>query len=287
MIKYNDNEIKQNSFPDGALFFKFTEEFYPNGNIIEWNYENDRELFTLICLVNHIREGNPRAYIHLILPYIPHARMDRAKNISDIFTLKYFCQIINSLNFETVQVMDAHSNVSLALLDRVEEIKPWDYIHKALTKITFMETGNVMHEDREECYKNLLLFYPDEGAMKRYSGEIGMPYIFAVKDRDWKTGQIKKLNLVGDVSMIEGKNILIIDDICSKGGTFYHSAKALKEAGAKNIYLYITHCENTIFEGELLKDNGLIEKIFTTDSILTKQHEKIVLIKKEREDEND
>lgn len=63
--------------------------------------------------------------------------------------------------------------------------------------------------------------------------------------------------------------MLIIDDICSKGGTFYHSAKKLKELGANKIYLYVSHCENTIYAGELLKDNGLIEKIFTTDSILT------------------
>ena len=75
----------------------------------------------------------------------------------------------------------------------------------------------------------------------------------------------------------DDSNILIIDDICSKGGTFYHSAKRLKEAGAANIYLYITHCENTIHEGELL-NSDLIKHIYTTDSILTKTHEKITIL---------
>lgn len=111
-------------------------------------------------------------------------------------------------------------------------------------------------------------------------------YTYGNKRRDWETGEILGLEIVNP-EIVKDKDVLIIDDICSKGGTFYHSAKALKEAGAKNIYLYVTHCENTIFEGELLKDNGLIEKIFTTDSILTKQHEKIILVRKEREDEND
>ena len=74
--------------------------------------------------------------------------------------------------------------------------------------------------------------------------------------------------------VVNGKDVLIIDDICSRGGTFYHSAKALKEAGAKNIYLYVTHCENTILEGELLT-SGLIEKVYTTNSIFTKEHEMI------------
>jgi ribose-phosphate pyrophosphokinase len=76
---------------------------------------------------------------------------------------------------------------------------------------------------------------------------------------------------------IAGKDVIIIDDICSRGGTFYHSAKALKEAGAANIYLYVTHCENTIHEGELL-NSDLIKHIYTTDSILTKKHEKITII---------
>jgi phosphoribosylpyrophosphate synthetase len=65
---------------------------------------------------------------------------------------------------------------------------------------------------------------------------------------------------------IVGKNVLIVDDICSRGGTFYHSAKALKEAGAANISLYITHCENTILEGEIFT-SGLIQRVYTTDSL--------------------
>ena len=277
MIQLNEHVIDNDRFPDGTLLMKLPFSPKPS-NEIHWHYENDAELFKLICLVKAMREMYKGIRIDLFMPYLPNARQDRVKNPEDVFTLKYFCEIINSLEFDTVFVTDVHSNVGLALLDRVREIKPWGHIHNALTKITFMETGDVMHEAREECYKNLLLFYPDEGAMKRYSGEMGMPYIFGVKDRDWKTGQIRRLNLAGDVSMIEGKNILIIDDICSKGGTFYHSAKALKEAGAANIYLYVTHCESTIYEGELLKEDSLIKHIFTTNSLLTAPNEKITIV---------
>jgi ribose-phosphate pyrophosphokinase len=277
MIQLNEHIISNDRFPDGTLLMKLPFSPKPS-NEIRWHYENDAELFKLICLVKTMREMYKDVRIDLFMPYLPNARQDRVKNPEDVFTLKYFCEVINSLEFDTVFVTDVHSNVGLALLDRVREIKPWGQIHNALTKITFMETGDVMHEAREECYKNLLLFYPDEGAMKRYSGEMGMPYIFGVKDRDWKTGQIKRLNLAGDVSMIEGKNILIIDDICSKGGTFYYAAKELKEAGAANIYLYVTHCENTIYEGELLKEDSLIKHIFTTTSLLTAPNEKMTIV---------
>lgn len=50
--------------------------------------------------------------------------------------------------------------------------------------------------------------------------------------------------------------------------------KKLKELGAEKVFLYVTHCENTILEGEVLS-SGLIEKVYTTDSLLTTTHEKI------------
>ena len=86
-----------------------------------------------------------------------------------------------------------------------------------------------------------------------------------MKKRDWKTGNILGLDII-NAEAIKGKNVLIVDDICSRGGTFYHSAKALKEAGAARISLYVTHLEKTVLDGELFT-SGLIEAIYTTDSI--------------------
>lgn len=66
--------------------------------------------------------------------------------------------------------------------------------------------------------------------------------------------------------LVKDKGVLIVDDICSRGGTFYHAANALKEAGAKNIYLYVTHAEHTMVEGDMYNQD-IVKKIFTTDSI--------------------
>ena len=203
--------------------------------------------------------------IHLYMPYIPNARQDRVKTSEDVFTLKYFAGVINSLGFKSVRVLDPHSSVSEAFIDNIIIEKPTKLIEDVIEKITKIE-GEAPS-----------MFYPDEGAGKRYSGMIPLPYASGIKKRDWATGQIKGLDVAGDVDNIEGKNILIVDDICSKGGTFYFSAKKLKELGAKNIYLHITHCENTIFEGDILT-SGLITKIYTTNSILTKKHEIIEII---------
>ena len=264
MIKVNDVEVKQGKFPDGTLLIK---QDIPKDDkiVITWLYENDSETLALVYLANHLK-AHGKENIHLYMPYIPNARQDRVKSSEDVFTLKYFVGIINSLKFKSVTVLDPHSSVSEALIDNIVIGTPSELIKDVIDKITDIE-GNIPS-----------MFYPDEGAGKRYSGMITLPYAFWIKKRDWKTGDILGLDVSGDVENIQGKNILIVDDICSRGGTFYFAAKKLKELGAKNIYLYITHCENTIFDGEILT-SGLIKKVYTTNSIFTKEHELIEVTK--------
>lgn len=249
MIKVNGIAIQQNHFPAGELLVKAN---FPGAELmtIEWYYENDAELFTLICIKRYIDEKYPSCFCELKMPYVCHARMDRVKSDEDVFTLKYFCEVINSLKFDVVWVRDAHSNVSLALLDNVIDEGVVHYVREAINK------------SGAEA-----LFFPDEGAMKRYADLFkDMPYAFGVKKRDWKTGQIQGLDLVNPENIV-GKKVLIVDDICSRGGTFYHSAKALHKAGATEVNLYITHCEDTIHQGDL-REKGLINQIYTTGSIL-------------------
>ena len=246
-------EIKQDNFPDGTLLLKTKGIDFEHDTInIKWLYENDSELFTIICLA---KKANWKT---LEMPYIPHARMDRIKNSEDTFTLKYFAEVINSLCFDYVTVLDPHSNVSTALINNVWIDNVKTYIDKAI----------------KEVGHDLILFYPDEGSAKRYSDMMKKPYAFGIKKRDWSTGQILGLNVIDNGIDLKGKTVLIVDDICSKGGTFFHSAKKLKELGVGDIYLYVTHCENTILEGEVLT-SGLIKKVFTTNSLFNKEHEKV------------
>lgn len=253
MIKINEIIIQPNHFPAGELFLKINPP-HNSENFISWIYENDAELFTLICIKRHIDETYPQRPCTLYLPYIGHARQDRVKNPEDVFTLKYFCEIINSLNFKQVRVLDAHSNVSLALLDRVVQIDVAPFINRAL------------NEHKKQAGE-VALFFPDEGAVKRYGDNFNdYPIAFGMKKRDWATGKILGLEIMQSENIV-GKNVLIIDDICSRGGTFYYSAKALKEAGAANVSLYITHCENTILQGEIFT-SGLIDKVYTTNSLV-------------------
>ena len=272
MIKVNSEIIKPEYFPDGTMklnivFFSF-DDFIK----IEWYYDSENELLQLVYIVNHIHDISQDVKICLIMPYIPNARFDRTVEVDEVFTLKFFANIINSLNFDSVEVLDPHSHVSEALFDRLFIQFPDIYIKKIFKKLP----------------DDTILFFPDEGSVKRYSDlpKYCGPYAFGIKRRNWLTGAIEGLDVVGDTEKIKGRNILIVDDICSKGGTFYHSALKLKELGATNIYLYVTHCENSIYDGELLKNNGLIEKIYTTDSILTNtESPKIELVEEFRKND--
>ena len=272
MIKINNEIIKPEYFPDGTMKFNIVCFPFDDFIKIEWYYDSENELLQLVYIVNHVHDISPDIKICLIMPYIPNARFDRTVEVDEVFTLKFFANIINYLNFDSVEVLDPHSHVSEALFDRLSVQVPDIYIKEVFNKLP----------------NDTMLFFPDEGSVKRYSSlpKYCGPYAFGIKRRNWLTGAIEGLDVAGDVEKIKGRNILIVDDICSKGGTFYHSAFKLKELGATNIYLYITHCENSIYDGELLKNNGLIEKIYTTDSILTNtESPKIELVEEFRKND--
>ena len=268
MIYLNGDSVNIGHFPDGTVLMKqiphSISKDKPSANIC-WLFENNEELTVLFYLTRHL-QSHGIAEIELDMPYLPNARQDRVKSNEDVFTLKYFSEIINMLGFKSVAVLDPHSYVSEALIDRITIKSPKPYIDLAVQKIGA---------------NDLLMFYPDEGAMKRYSGMIDRPFAFGIKKRDWATGQIMGLDVSGMTELVKGGTVLIVDDISSRGGTFYHSAKKLRELGAKNIYLYISHCENTILDGEVLKGD-LIQKVFTTNSIFTAQHHKIEVFNYDR-----
>lgn len=272
MIILDGKEIALNKFPDGTLLLKESIQSYIDNDCREarivWHFENNEEMIAIMFLARHL-QSNGVVFVHLVMPYIPNARQDRVKTNEDVFTLKYFAEFINSLGFNSVTVLDPHSSVSEALIDNLIIESPERFIQRAINDVYTRE-------------RNLITFYPDEGAMKRYSGMLKMNYAFGIKKRDWRTGVIQGLDVSGQTDKIKDSAVLIIDDICSKGGTFYHSAKKLKELGAKNIYLYVSHCENSVLYGDMIK-SGLIEKVYTTNSIFTERHEKIEVMNYENE----
>lgn len=267
MIKLDGELCNFKKFNDGTLRFNYTPYSFDGRATITWLYDNDEEMSQLFFLVNHLQTWGIK-YITLELPYIPNARMDRVKDQSECFTLKYFCNFINSLNFYKVKVFDPHSHVSVALLNNIEVYYPAAEIQALLAK-----------------YPEATLCFPDAGAMSRYSKILGDIYFaFGVKDREWSTQEIKSLQIMGAKHMIKGHDILLCDDILSRGSTIYLAARRLKEIGANHIYVYISHCEDTVLgphiNGKsLLAPSSMIEKIYTTNSIWRAEHPNVEVIR--------
>ncbi|MDR3595275.1 ribose-phosphate pyrophosphokinase [Clostridium sp.] len=263
MIWLNNIKVDVTRFPNGESLVS-SENLIINDeiNTIKLKFENDEDITHLVFLKGHLDDLNVKS--KLVIGYLPYSRMDRTEGMT-VFTLKHLCRLINNLKFEDVSIYEPHSDVCVALLDRVKVINMSQSLAKtALEKI---------NKDNEAIY----LVYPDAGAAKRYGKQIKYDKVLtANKERDFKTGRIMKLEVNGTIES-NSFTAVIVDDLCSKGGTFILTAEKLKEMGANEIYLVVTHCEDTIFEGDILNSN-LITKVFTTNSILSKEHEKLDVI---------
>lgn len=264
MIRINNLELDKKSYPDSTCLIHL--EPYENAEI-EWIYEGDEEVFHVFLAARHLRERGSEK-LKLVMPFLPNARMDRVKRRDEVFTLKYFCELINSMKFDEVEIWDAHSNVGVALLDRVVNVSPSRALQNVLDRV-----GG----------ENLIIYFADEGALKRYADLFpSYPIVYGIKKRNWENGKIEGLELVKHGVELRGARVLMVDDICSYGGTFYYSATKLKEEGAAEIYSYSTHTE-----GSLLKDrskyyklllNREVERHFTTESLVREHSDFIEVV---------
>ena len=226
-------------------------------NEVSLRFETNEDLIYLMFLKKHIDEKKLKSYNVLKLDYMPYSRMDRSED-EVIFTLKYICEFINSLNFDKVIISEPHSNVCVALLDRVE----------AITNINSL-VDKVMHECEFE--KDLdFIYYPDTTAEKRQSNLLKPKNnLTGLKHRDFSTGNITGLEIIGDINKNpKGRKVIMVDDLCSKGTTFIKGAEKLKELGFSEIYLVVEHCEYSILDGDIFKSD-LIDKVYTTNSIIS------------------
>lgn len=212
-----------------------------------------------------LRQGVILDDIVLDLAYTPYARQDRVCNQGEALSIKVFADMINAMNFERVFITDPHSEVTPALINNVVVTDQYE---------TFFEENQVSPD------KYHAFVAPDAGATKKVLTLLNklsnhnIDFIQGLKYRDTKTGALSGFDFLGDV---EGKNLLIVDDICDGGGTFVGLAQLLLDQGAKSVDLMVTH--GIFSKGvEVLLDSG-INHIYTTDSFPHGQtHESLTVI---------
>lgn len=252
MIFINGQRVIIEKFPNGECLIK-TDQFSEAKSHyqVELRFEDNSDLFNLYLIKKHLdHEGKSS---RLIISYMPYSRMDRTQN-RFVFTLKYICEFINNLNFYSVAITEPHSDVTSALIDRckVNVILP-RLVLKAYEKFNPVDA----------------LLFPDYGACKRYSSlfkDDCRDKMWGNKTRDFSTGKITHMEIM-DIPGNKPKKVIVIDDLCSYGGTFILAGYELKKIGVEHIYLCVAHCEKSITKGDILKTD-IIEHVITTNSII-------------------
>lgn len=251
MLLLNGEEIKFGSFPNNETYLPLKDLKYSESNDVKLIYEKDSDFFELALVKTFLDSINSKTTLYLV--YMPHSRMDRPNGHYAI-SLIAACTLINSLRFDEVVVREPHSNVTMVLL---HNSKKDDWCLNNLDNVL-----SLSHFDT--------VFFPDFGAKQRYSKFDGR-VSYGKKTRDFLTGEIKGLEISGDV----GENVLIIDDLCSRGGTFVEASKELKKNGAKNVSLFVSYVEDNVFTGEIFDH---IDKIYTSKERELRNHHRIIKI---------
>jgi ribose-phosphate pyrophosphokinase len=189
----------------------------------------------------------------LVLPFVPGARQDHLNDSGDyLFTAKSVAKMINARRFPRVTVVDPHSEVTPALIERCETVSAADCFPKA-------------------SYSAVIS--PDAGAEKRAGAvakKLEVPLFHAWKKRDVATGKISGFG-VEPLPPGIGR-VLVVDDICDGGGTFLGLKDQL---GLVQADLFVTH---GIFSAGTAALRSRYGYILTTDSIIGDPRDGVTVI---------
>ena len=255
--------FKINRFPDGQqsvtleINMSHLTAVHSGGVQIKSRLNNFRDLELIVCATAALRNTGIKN-IQLYTPYFMGARSDRRFTEGDANYLKQvICPIINSQKFESVTILDPHSDVLEACLDNFVKISNHDIVRQALTAI----------DNKNDAQDRIVLVSPDAGAYKKIfdvAQKFGINKIItATKVRDVRTGKILHTE-IPTLDQHEDLQYVIIDDICDGGRTFLELAKAIHDSRpTAKVYLVVTH---GIFSNGFLELSKEIEKIYCSNS---------------------
>jgi ribose-phosphate pyrophosphokinase len=209
------------------------------------------EVMQLFMLTDALRRKFFNAKLNVVFGYLPYGRQDRVCNEGDSLSVAVFAQLVNSQNYDHVEIIDPHSDVASALF-------------KNLVVMSQLEVYKLYFDHMFGWDANAILVAPDAGAAKKAAAIAAVgkfdDVLYAVKSRNLQTGAITSLTLSGNV---EGKDVVVIDDICDGGATFIELGNLLREKGAKSLKLIITH---GIFSKGTKVLTDIYDSVYTTNS---------------------
>ena len=239
------------TFSGGEVHVRILEPNEAPGQVFEITarLHGSVEIMELLLLTDALRRMSAGAKVRLVCAYFPYARQDRVCAPGEALSLRVVADLINAQGYESVEVWDAHSDVTGAVLNRMISVPALHFVR---------QLDLLARADKP------LLVAPDAGALKKASSiakAIGTQWVRADKSRDPATGDITGTVVYSD--HVGQRDFLIIDDICDGGRTFIALAEALRPLTDGKVYLYVTH---GIFSAGYDALTAAIDGIYTANS---------------------
>ena len=256
IAKYLKSKLVNSSirnFSDGEIYVEINENIRGNSIFLIQSISspaNDNLMELLLC-VDALKRSSAKN-ITAVIPYFGYARQDRKVAPRTSISAKLVSNLITKAGADRVVTVDLHAGQIQGFFDI-----PVDNL--------FATPIFARHVKKKIKSRNLICVAPDVGGTERARalGKILNVGLAIVDKRRPKPGQSQVMNIVGEV---KGKTCIIVDDIIDSGGTIVNAAKALKDRGAKEVYVYITH---GVLSGEAVKKikNSVIKNLVITDTI--------------------
>lgn len=280
MLYLNDNEVKFIILPNQEKRLDLPLEFINNlhENIVLWTYETDASIFELL-LFDEVMAKLEHRY-KLVIGYMPYSRMDRVHEANTAFSLKVIVQLLSEQTsaLEEVFVLDPHSP---------ETLNKFKEFGMKVQEIDYFLADEVMKFANVNLDETWIVF-PDRGAANRYDYYKYPNVIICEKTRNFATGAIESVKVDTNSNTFITKemkpNLIVIDDLCSYGGTFIKVLEAIEKHPDINFdeaWLIVTHAEKAMEEGKILEK---YDKVFCTDSISVPAESKDMTVEKFTED---
>ena len=245
-------EAKTRVFPDGES--KITFGRIPKNSVIlvvQSTYPPvDTNLLQALSIISQARKVSSKIYA--IIPYMGYARQDRQFLSGEVVTMSIVARMLKSAGAKKIVVVDIHSKIALN--------------HFKIPKENISAIPELAKYFKRMKLKDALVVSPDMGGAlraKRFASLINTDFIALKKSRNRKTGKVVIQSSKVDV---RGKDLILVDDIISTGGSIVKAAQFLKKQKCKRVFVACTH--GLFVEGAEKKiKNAGVSRIISTNTI--------------------
>lgn len=245
LLQFSDGEFEPSYIESvrGAMVYIVQSTFPPADNLME-----------LLLMIDAAKRASAHKVI-AVMPYFGWARQDRKDQPRVPIGAKVVANLLESVGCDRVMTMDLHADQIQGFFDI-----PVDHLYASTLLIKYIQ---------DHKSDNLAIASPDMGGAKRanaYAKRLDASLVICHKSRA-KANVVGSMTAIGDV---EGKDIIIVDDMVDTAGTITKCANMLKEKGAKSVKAICTH---PVLSGEACKRiaESAIEKFIITDTIPLKE----------------